>query len=230
VIRQGLLCANRKLAHRFIHFQAKSQNGRPFQAMKSWKSWAAAGWAVVYKARQIRLDRLVAVKFLPRQASGDATFAERFNREARALARLAHPNIVAVYDAGQEEGQLYFIMEFVEGISLADKLRNGRLAPAEAIGIIVPICDALQYAHDEGIVHRDIKPGEYPAGQQRPREGRRFRSRQAAGPQCCRLHAHRSVATDGNFALHGSGTNGGFAPGRSSRRYLFTGRDVFMKC
>jgi predicted Ser/Thr protein kinase len=116
------------------------------------------GMGVVYKARHARLDRLVAIKILPAEVSGEPAFAERFTREARALARLNHPHIVAIYDFGQADEQSYFIMEYVEGSNLRQRLRAGRLQPHEAAGIAAWICDALQYAHEEGLVHRDIKP------------------------------------------------------------------------
>src|SRR5437660_8921351 len=117
------------------------------------------GMGVVYKARQPQLDRLVALKILPPAASRDPSFAERFTREARALARLNHPNIVSVYDFGQAREFYYFIMEFVDGVNLRQLEQSRRIAPAEALGIVPKICEALQYAHEEGIVHRDIKPG-----------------------------------------------------------------------
>jgi serine/threonine protein kinase len=116
------------------------------------------GMGAVYKARQSSLDRLVAIKILPRQTSADPAFAERFTREARALARLSHPNIVAVHDVGQAGDLYYFIMEYVDGVNLRQLMRTGMLRPEEALGIIPQICDALQYAHEEGVVHRDIKP------------------------------------------------------------------------
>ena len=154
------------------------------------------GMGAVYKARQPALDRFVALKILPAQATPDAGFAERFTREARALARLSHPNIVAVHEFGQVsasgagvppalgasgtgiEGNAgetpaqaggtpaplaptalpYFIMEFVDGVNLRQLQKTGRLSPREALQIVPQICDALQYAHDEGVVHRDIKP------------------------------------------------------------------------
>ena len=116
------------------------------------------GMGAVYKARQPTLDRFVAIKILPPRPGTDAGFAERFAREARALAKLSHPNIVAVHDFGQTQGLHYFIMEYIDGPSLRRIEQGGKLSPAEALQIIPQICEALQYAHDEGIVHRDIKP------------------------------------------------------------------------
>ncbi len=130
------------------------------------------GMGAVYKARQPGLDRLVAVKILPPEISRDPTFTERFQREARVLARLSHPHIVAVYDFGQTfallappgrgaggEGSLcYIVMEFIDGANLRQAMRTGKLTSAEALAIVPQICEALQFAHDEGIVHRDIKP------------------------------------------------------------------------
>ncbi|HMJ89950.1 MAG TPA: protein kinase [Candidatus Acidoferrum sp.] len=118
----------------------------------------AGGMGVVYKARQVALDRIVAVKILPPSAGSDPAFAERFSREARALAKLSHPNIVGVYDFGQAGPYYYFLMEFVDGVNLRQMLTAERIAPREALAIVPQICDALQYAHDLGIVHRDIKP------------------------------------------------------------------------
>src|SRR5688572_28090392 len=117
------------------------------------------GMGAVYKARQRALDRIVALKVLPPGVKRDPSFEERFTREARALARVSHPNIVNVYEFGQSASRLfYFVMEFVDGVNLRQMLRSHQLKPAEALAIVPQICDALQYAHDEGIVHRDIKP------------------------------------------------------------------------
>ena len=130
------------------------------------------GMGAVYKARQPALDRFVALKILAPRSGGDLDFAERFTREARALAKLSHPNIVAVYDFGRAELPLgqdaqhrvrttpvhYFIMEYVDGPNLRQVEQAGKLSPREALEIIPQICAALQFAHDEGIVHRDIKP------------------------------------------------------------------------
>ncbi len=116
------------------------------------------GMGAVYKARQKELDRVVALKILPPGIGEDPAFAERFAREAKALARLNHPGIVTIHDFGRVDGLYYFLMEFVDGVSLHRLLEGGRLSPREALAIVPQICDALQYAHDQGIVHRDIKP------------------------------------------------------------------------
>ena len=116
------------------------------------------GMGAVYQARQPALDRMVALKILPPQTAAGPGFVERFNREARALARLNHPNIVAVHEFGQVNGLSFFIMEFVDGLNLRELERAGKLSPREALQIVPQICEALQFAHDEGIVHRDIKP------------------------------------------------------------------------
>lgn len=116
------------------------------------------GMGVVYKARQKSLNRLVALKLLAPERAGEPRFAARFEKEAHALAALSHPNIVGVYDFGQAGGYYFLLMEFVDGMNLRQLLHAKRLTPKEALSIVPPICDALQCAHDHGIVHRDIKP------------------------------------------------------------------------
>jgi serine/threonine protein kinase len=116
------------------------------------------GMGVVYKARQIKLDRLVALKILPRETAATPGFAERFEREARLLARLNHPNIVGVYDFGETNGLYYLLMEYVPGLNLRQVQSGERLSSTQALTIVPEICDALQYAHEQGVVHRDIKP------------------------------------------------------------------------
>jgi serine/threonine protein kinase len=116
------------------------------------------GMGAVYQARQKQLDRIVALKILPPGAGAEAGFAERFAREARALAKLNHPGIVTLFEFGQAGGLYFFLMEFVDGVNLRQLLAGQRLSSREALAIVPQICDALQYAHDQRIVHRDIKP------------------------------------------------------------------------
>jgi uncharacterized protein (TIGR03435 family) len=116
------------------------------------------GMGVVYKARQKTLNRLVALKLLAPERVRDAKFAERFTREAHALAALNHPNIVTIHDFGQAGGFYFLLMEFVDGANLRQLLRTRKFTPEEALAIVPPLCDALQFAHERGIVHRDIKP------------------------------------------------------------------------
>lgn len=117
----------------------------------------SGGMGAVYKARQPKLNRLVALKIL-RRDERDLNFVERFTREAQTLARLNHPNIVAVYDFGEREGLFFLIMELVDGATLRQLLGEGKMKPEAALAIVPPICEALQYAHEKGVVHRDIKP------------------------------------------------------------------------
>jgi len=116
------------------------------------------GMGVVYKARQKSLNRLVALKLLAPERADDPLFAARFEKEAQALAALNHPHIVGVHDFGQAGGFYFLLMEFVDGVNLRQLLQTKRLTPKEALSIVPPVCDALQCAHDHGIVHRDIKP------------------------------------------------------------------------
>ena len=116
------------------------------------------GMGVVYKARQRSLGRLVALKLLAPERVADPRFAERFAREAQALAALSHPNIVTIHDFGQAGDVYYLLMEFVDGVNLRQAMTAGRFTPEQALAIVPPVCEALQYAHEHGIVHRDIKP------------------------------------------------------------------------
>jgi predicted Ser/Thr protein kinase len=131
---------------------------RQFPQLEILELLGQGGMGVVYKARQRQLNRLVAVKILPPSVGEDPAFTERFAREAQALAQLNHPHIVQVYDFGQTDEFFYFVMEYVDGVNLRALIRGGRLEPEEALRIVPQICEALQFAHDEGIVHRDIKP------------------------------------------------------------------------
>jgi Tol biopolymer transport system component len=113
----------------------------------------------VYKARDTRLDRIVALKILPDGLAADPHFRERFDREARSISQLDHPHICALYDVGEEGGTAYLVMQYLEGETLADRLAKGALPIDHALQIAIQIADALVSAHRAGIVHRDLKPG-----------------------------------------------------------------------
>jgi serine/threonine protein kinase len=116
------------------------------------------GMGAVFRVRQPKLDRTVALKVLPRSLAADPAFAERFHREARALAKLNHPNIVTVHDFGEQNGWYFLLMELVDGINLRQAMQSNRFTPEQALNIVPKICEALQFAHGEGVLHRDIKP------------------------------------------------------------------------
>src|SRR3954466_13156656 len=120
---------------------------------------AHGGMAEVYLARDDSLDRLVALKALFPEFAREPSFVERFRREAQAAANLNHPNVVSVYDWGQEAGTYFIVMEYVEGRSLRELLADQqRLEPQRAVAIAADIASALAFAHSNGVVHRDIKP------------------------------------------------------------------------
>lgn len=119
---------------------------------------AQGGMGAVYKARQRSLDRDVAIKILPRELGEDPEFRQSFETEARAMARLNHPNLIGVYDSGDVDGMLYIAMEYVNGKSLYYSAYNLAVDPAQAVTIVKGICDGLAHAHEYGVIHRDIKP------------------------------------------------------------------------
>ncbi len=142
-----------------------------FPQMEILELLGQGGMGTVFKARQTKLDRMVAVKIIRPETASDPAFAERFMREAKTLARLNHPNIVSVHDFGEVNlaeisaglsvsgGTLFFfIMEYVDGANLRQLMQSGKMSPELTLRIIQQVCDALQFAHEEGIVHRDIKP------------------------------------------------------------------------
>src|SRR5690242_12951975 len=120
----------------------------------------SGGMADVYLARDQVLDRPVAVKLLGPQFSRDASFVARFRREAQAAAALNHPNVVSVFDTGTDDGTHYIVMEYIQGKTLAQVLReDGAILPERAAEISLAVAEGLAFAHDAGIIHRDIKPG-----------------------------------------------------------------------
>lgn len=118
------------------------------------------GMAAVYLAHDAELERPVAIKVLAEHLANDEAFRQRFLREARMAAKLSHPNVVHVYDQGDEDGRPFIVMEYVEGKTLGDELRdNGPMAPAPVVDLALQICGGLEHAHASGLVHRDVKPG-----------------------------------------------------------------------
>lgn len=122
-------------------------------------SLGAGGMGEVYRARDTRLERIVAIKILPAHLSGDSELKARFEREARAVSALNHPHICHLYDVGAQDGAAFLVMEYLEGESLADRLRKGTLPLKQALEFGIQIADALATAHRTGILHRDLKPG-----------------------------------------------------------------------
>ena len=180
------------------------------------------GMGVVYKARQKALNRMVALKLLAPERVRNAQFAERFAREAQALAQLAHPHIVTIHDFGQAGDFFYLLMEFVDGVNVRQAMRGGHLTPEQALAIVPPVCEALQYAHEHGIVHRDIKPENLLLD----REGR---VKIADFGVAKMLHSEGPDSGSGgdasrrHAAIHGAGAKGSSAHG-PSRGYLFARR------
>jgi tRNA A-37 threonylcarbamoyl transferase component Bud32 len=132
--------------------------GRAFGPYQVTGPIGAGGMASVYRAYQPGMDRYVAIKVLPPAYALDSRFVERFRREARTIARLEHAHIVPVYDFGEADGSLYLVMRLFESGTLYDRMKQGPLSPAEIARIFNQIGDALDYAHSQGVIHRDLKP------------------------------------------------------------------------
>ena len=119
----------------------------------------AGGMGEVYRARDTRLDRTVAIKILPAHLTDNPEAKQRFDREARAISSLNHPNICTLYDVGHQDGTDYLVMEFLEGETLASRLAKGALPPEQVLKYGIEICEGLEKAHKTGVIHRDLKPG-----------------------------------------------------------------------
>src|SRR5690348_10961841 len=119
----------------------------------------AGGMGEVYRARDTRLGRDVAIKILPQHLTAKSNVKQRFEREARAISSLQHPNICTLYDVGHQDGTDFLVMEYLEGETLADRLAKGPLAPDQVLKYGIEICEGLEKAHRSGVVHRDLKPG-----------------------------------------------------------------------
>src|SRR5712692_7158698 len=119
----------------------------------------AGGMGEVYRARDTRLERTVAIKILPPHLSDDPDAKQRFEREARVISSLNHPHICVLHDVGNQNGTTYIVMEYVEGESLESRLQKGALPLKQALECAIGICEGLERAHRAGVVHRDLKPG-----------------------------------------------------------------------
>src|SRR6202795_4450465 len=118
----------------------------------------AGGMGEVYRARDARLERDVAVKVLPANLSSDPTLRQRLEREAKAISKLSHPHICTLHDIGHQDGMDFLVMELLDGETLEQRLRKGPLPPEQTIRYAAQIADALAKAHKQGITHRDLKP------------------------------------------------------------------------
>ena len=156
LVAKGMV-TDRQIARVKTDIQASREQQIPGYQLLS--KLGAGAMATVFKARQLSLDRIVAIKVLPKRLSENADYVERFYKEGKAAARLNHANIVQAFDVGEAGGYHYFVMEYVEGHTLGDELVDGkRLAEAEALRIILQMGKALKHAHSHGLVHRDVKP------------------------------------------------------------------------
>ncbi len=157
LIEQGFV-TDRQLKRLRGDFEAKKSTEQiPGYKIKG--KLGAGAMATVFLARQLSLDRLVAIKILPKKFSDNEKFIERFYKEGRAAAKLNHPNIVAAFDVGKAAEHHYFVMEYVDGPTVYDRIKQGkRIREAEATQVAIQVAYALQHAHQRGFVHRDIKP------------------------------------------------------------------------
>jgi serine/threonine-protein kinase len=146
-------------ARRIKDFAEAERSGQQIPGYKVLGKLGAGAMATVYKAKQLSLDRLVAIKVLPKKYNANTQFIERFYAEGRAAAQLNHPNIVQAYDVGKAGDFHYFVMEYVDGRTVYDDIvKHKRYAQKDALDIIIQVAEALQHAHAKGLIHRDVKP------------------------------------------------------------------------
>jgi serine/threonine protein kinase len=144
---------------RIIHNRLALRPGTRLGPYEILAAIGAGGMGEVYKARDTRLDRTVAIKILPEALAADSEFRDRFDREARTISQLDHPHICALYDVGTQDGTAYLVMQYLEGETLAHRLTKGALPIDQALQYAIEIANALDAAHKAGVVHRDLKPG-----------------------------------------------------------------------
>jgi serine/threonine protein kinase len=156
LIHSDQVCARGKIVKRIMAVAPGTRLG-PYEILAS---LGAGGMGEVYRVRHTRLERTVAIKILPSHLDNDSA-RQRFQREARAISALNHPNICTLYDVGQQDGIDYLVMEYLEGDRLDERLQKGSLTPDEALRLAVEIGVALEQAHRRGVIHRDLKPGQH---------------------------------------------------------------------
>jgi serine/threonine-protein kinase len=165
ILVENQFVTSRQLDRMRAEFEAK-RSTEQIPGYKIKKKIGSGAMATVFLARQLSLDRLVAIKVLPKKLSSNASFIERFYKEGRAAAKLNHPHIVGAYDVGKSGDHHYFVMEYVEGETVYDRIVKGRrIEENEALDIVIQAAEALQHAHERGFVHRDIKPKNIMLGQ-----------------------------------------------------------------
>ncbi len=180
------------------------------------------GMATVYKAYHAALDRYVAIKALHPAFGEDQNFLARFQREARLVAKLEHPNIVPVYDYSEHEGRPYLVMKFIEGDTLKARLAKGPLAAAEIEKIVEAVGSALAYAHKQGILHRDIKPSNVLVAN----DGQLYLADFGLARHCPIGRIDSFVRHDyGHAAIYFAGTGDGKEGPRRRHRHLLIRRD-----